>query len=237
MERSVHITRTLRFAALGCCLLISPAFAQHDNHGGGALSAGRAVEVPVVAFDGVGAGPVAPLGEIVVAGDSRAAGGSLFVAVDHGPELVVDHPSAVPFADGDPVPVPGAEYDADGSGTWLVLDLPADGPLEARIPLVAAETGAVDVQVRAVPFAGDLVGAEASFEVTLDLEAAAEPEPTPTPTDEPDETDEPGADPQPSEAGGCGCATTTGGGGSMLALAVGFTFVRRVSRSRRTARP
>jgi tetratricopeptide (TPR) repeat protein len=39
MERSVHITRTLRLAALSGCLITSPVFAQHDNHGGGALSA------------------------------------------------------------------------------------------------------------------------------------------------------------------------------------------------------
>jgi len=39
MERHMHLTRSLRFVALCCCLVSVPAFAQHENHGGGALSA------------------------------------------------------------------------------------------------------------------------------------------------------------------------------------------------------
>lgn len=186
---------------------------------GGPISASRALAVPVVTWDVETDLVVAPMGTARLTGDSRGAGGEVFVVVTHPPEVAVDLVGAVPFTEGDALPLPGGDEDADGAGSWFVAPVPADGPAALDLPFVAVGDGGGDVDVRLIPFAADLLGAEQTVSFAVSAEAPASTTPTDPRTTETADTGAAAA------REGCGCAT--GAAGPSVFGAVGLALARR----------
>lgn len=172
---------------------------------GGGLSIERALATPVVAFESL----IDPLNEVIsLSLDSRAAGGSLLVVLEHPGWLEIDHSEAVPFEEGDILPFP-LSVPAEESGSWLVVDIPSDELFEIDLLTEILEDGEGDISVSLHPYAGDLVGvgpddSTFSFHGTVTL---------------PDELPGPGPDHKTREAGGCGCQSAPAAPSLLLVLA------------------
>ncbi|MEQ1571902.1 MAG: S8 family serine peptidase [Myxococcota bacterium] len=186
---------------------------------GGALSADRALKVPVVRFDPPTDVDAAPSAELVLTGDSRAAGGELFVQVTVPAGVTLDAAGGTSFAAGDSVPVPTGAEVADAPGVWLTVPLPEDGPVELRLPVEAVATDSGLAAVRLVPSGAGGVGVDARFEVAITSTAAEQEPPTPAPEQVTDGRVEPA---------GCGC-----GGGPRP---VGWLVAAGVAAGRRRRR-
>lgn len=175
---------------------------------GGALSAERALAMPVISLQDIDALDVTPRAELVLTLDSRAAGGEILVVLTHPDWLVVDDESAIPFIDGDSLPFP-ADRAAVDSGTWLVYELPADTTVELDISVRAIEQGSGEITLELLPYSGTLAGLAPS-----PIPIAVEGEPAPHTG-------------KPSRKDGCGCASTRTPLHSLWLLLLPWLLTRR----------